>query len=97
MAQPPDRKVSVSELVDFLHLAELRPGRHYILFADPRVCDIERFTQISFDIDCSVEIIPIIPAPGQSVADAVALKEAGCPICGYHPRPKDPAATTPRM
>lgn len=74
-SMPQPRKLSLSDLMDTLHLVEFVPGHRYTLFIDPRAIDIQAFAKIQMDIDCSVEIIPVIPAQGMSVADTVAVRE----------------------
>lgn len=64
---------------------EILPGKHYVIFADPRSTDL-------FDDNCSqdyllpegceVTVIPCIPPKGQTVRDCVATREPGyCHRC----------------
>jgi hypothetical protein len=55
-------------------LAYLEPGE-YLLFADSRTIDLSRLRQTRLPAGVSIEIVPLVLAPGQSLAEAIAIEK----------------------
>lgn len=51
-------------------------GKEYVLFIDPRAINLNSLQLTPSPAEISVTIVPVMPAPGQTVADCVVLREA---------------------
>lgn len=52
---------------------ELKEGQSYIAFIDPRMIDVQALAGLQLRADVDMQIIPILPAPGQTIDDAIRI------------------------